>query len=216
MPKRLPRLVRTEDTRRRLLEAARRVFLKRGWAGTSLEMIVREAGLTKGAVYSRFKSKADLFLALLEERIAERIVESEAVAAGEHGSVGLATAISRQWDERMAADLDWMRVGIEFRLHASRVPALNRRYAALHARLRQALASVIEREAREEGQALPLPADEIARASMALLTGTVLERCADGAAYPEHLNETFSRAIALGLPAAVATPAARRLRRVVR
>jgi hypothetical protein len=44
----------------------------------------------------------------------------------------------------------------------------------------------------------------------------VLERCADGAAYPEHLNETFSRAIALGLLAAVATPAERRPRRAVR
>ena len=179
-------------------------------------MIVREAGLTKGAVYSRFESKADLFLALLEERIAQRVADTEAVAAAEHGAVGLAAALSRQWDERMPADLDWMRLGIEFRLHASRIPALNRRYAALHARLRHALAAVIEREAREEGRTLPIPADQIARAAMALLTGSVLERCADGAAYPEHLNQTISRAVVLGLPAAVEAPAARRLRRVAR
>jgi AcrR family transcriptional regulator len=212
MPKRIPRLVRTEDTRRRLLEAARRVFLKRGWAATSLEMIVREAGLTKGAVYSRFRSKADLFLALLEERIGQRIADIEGVAAAEHGPVGLAAAIGRRWDDDMPAELAWHRVGIEFRLHAARIPVLNRRYAALHAGLRQAIAAIIEREAREEGQTLAIPADDLARASMALLTGMVLERCADGDAYPEYLNETINRAVMLGLPAAVA-PRARRAAR---
>jgi AcrR family transcriptional regulator len=204
MPKRIPRLVRTEDTRRRLLDAARRVFLKRGWAATSLEMIVREAGLTKGAVYSRFESKADLFLGLLEERIAQRIADLETVAAAEHGPVGLAAAIGRRWDDNMPADLAWHRVGIEFRLHAARVPALNRRYATLHARLRHAIAAIIEREAREDGEPLAIPPDDLARASMALLTGMVLERCADGDAYPGYLNETINRAVILGLPAAVA------------
>jgi AcrR family transcriptional regulator len=204
MPKRIPRLVRTEDTRRRLLEAARRVFLRRGWAATSLEMIVREAGLTKGAVYSRFRSKADLFLALLEERIAERIADIQAVAAAEHGPAGLAAAIGRRWDDSMPAELAWHRVGIEFRLHAARIPALNRRYAALHARLRHAIADIIEGEARENGQTLAIPADDLARASMALLTGMVLERCADGDAYPEYLTETINRAVMLGLPAAAA------------
>src|SRR5258705_13817864 len=105
MPKRVPRLVRTEDTRRRLLEAARRVFLKRGWFGTSLEMIVREAGLTKGAVYSRFKSKADLFLALLEERIAERIVDTEAGAAPAPGTVRPPAGPRPQGGDRLGARL---------------------------------------------------------------------------------------------------------------
>jgi AcrR family transcriptional regulator len=212
MPKRVPRLVRTEDTRRRLLDAARRVFLKRGWAATSLDMIVREAGLTKGAVYSRFRSKADLFLALLEERIAQRIADIEGVAAAEHGPVGLAATMGRRWDDALPAELAWHRVGIEFRLHAARNPALNRRYAALHARLRHAIAAFIEHEARENGESLAIPADDLARASMALLTGMVLERCADGDAYPEYLNETINRAVMLGLPAAAASP----LRRTAR
>ena len=216
MRKRVARAELVETTRRRLLESARRVFLRRGYAATSLDMIAREAGLTKGAVYSRFKSKADMFLALLEERIAGRIADMEAAAAAEHGAVGLGERLSRQWDDRMPAELDWMRVGIEFRLHAARIPALNRRYAALHGRLRHALAAVIEREAREEGQPLPIPADDVARAAMALLTGTVLERCADGNAYPEHLNATINRAIFIGLASAVAAPPARRLRGAVR
>src|SRR6516162_1593569 len=59
-------------TRRRLLRAGRRVFLERGFYGASLETVAHEAGLSKGAVYSRFENKADLFLALLQELNEER------------------------------------------------------------------------------------------------------------------------------------------------
>ena len=59
-------------TRSRLLEAAERVFFGRGFHGASLEAVAEEAGLTKGAVYSRFESKADLFLAFQDERNGEK------------------------------------------------------------------------------------------------------------------------------------------------
>jgi AcrR family transcriptional regulator len=65
-PKR--RLTREESkarTRADLLRAARRLFLRNGFVSTSLADIAEEAGLTKGAVYSNFASKEDLFLALL-------------------------------------------------------------------------------------------------------------------------------------------------------
>src|SRR3954453_23706787 len=66
-PKR--RLTREESkarTRYELLRAASRLFLRNGFVDTSLADIAEEAGLTKGAVYSNFESKEELFLALLE------------------------------------------------------------------------------------------------------------------------------------------------------
>ena len=70
MPPRKPRLTREESkarTRADLLRAARRLFVRNGFAATSLADIAEEAALTKGAVYSNFESKEDLFLALLQE-----------------------------------------------------------------------------------------------------------------------------------------------------
>ncbi len=70
MPARKPRLTREESkarTRAELLRAARRLFVRNGFAATSLGDIAEEAALTKGAVYSNFESKEDLFLALLQE-----------------------------------------------------------------------------------------------------------------------------------------------------
>ena len=125
------RIEKTEDTRRKLLAAARRVFLRLGFHNSSLDQVAEEAGFTKGVVYSRFASKADLFLAILEERIDQRIVEMRTAVAALEGLLAVATVLSRQWDERLRQDEQWSLLLIEFRLHAARNPALNQRYAAL-------------------------------------------------------------------------------------
>jgi AcrR family transcriptional regulator len=57
------------ETRRRLINAALDVFAEHGYAGASLDDVSETAGLTKGAVYSNFASKADLALAVLDRRI---------------------------------------------------------------------------------------------------------------------------------------------------
>ena len=60
-------------TRARLLDAARRVFARRGFHAASLEEIAQEAGATTGAIYSNFAGKEDLFLALFEDHVASQI-----------------------------------------------------------------------------------------------------------------------------------------------
>lgn len=65
--KRLTREESKAKTRQELLRAANRLFLRNGYVATSLANIAEEAALTKGAVYSNFESKEDLFLALLQE-----------------------------------------------------------------------------------------------------------------------------------------------------
>ena len=57
-----------------------------GTTPATLEQIADEAGFSKGVVYSRFASKADLFLALLEDRIAERGPQNAALAQDLAGS----------------------------------------------------------------------------------------------------------------------------------
>jgi AcrR family transcriptional regulator len=66
---RLTRAERQAQTRQELLDAAARVFVKRGFTGSSVEEISAEAGYTRGAFYSNFRSKNELFVALLHERV---------------------------------------------------------------------------------------------------------------------------------------------------
>src|SRR5689334_23549773 len=73
---RKPRLTRDErklQTRADLLLTARRLFEERGFHGASLDDIADEAGYTKGAVYSNFASKDELFLAVLGDHIERRV-----------------------------------------------------------------------------------------------------------------------------------------------
>ncbi len=57
-----------ERTREQLIAAAERVIEAKGLAGASLEAIAREAGMTRGAIYSNFESRADLLLAVVMRR----------------------------------------------------------------------------------------------------------------------------------------------------
>src|ERR1700741_5454426 len=60
-------------TRSHLLDAAARVFARQGFDGASIDDIAAAAGFTKGAGYSNFKNKEDLFLALIDSRTEQQI-----------------------------------------------------------------------------------------------------------------------------------------------
>ncbi len=65
------RAAHVEDTRRALLDTARRLFTRDGFQATRTEEIVQQAGLTRGALYHHFRDKEDLFRAVHEEVVDE-------------------------------------------------------------------------------------------------------------------------------------------------
>lgn len=71
----LSRADRVALTRRELLDAAQRRFLRDGYHRTTLDDVADDAGHTKGAVYSAFGSKGRLFLALFDEFVERRVAE---------------------------------------------------------------------------------------------------------------------------------------------
>jgi AcrR family transcriptional regulator len=71
---------RSEATRTRLLAVARKRFGTKGYAATSVEDLVRRAGVTKGAFYHHFDDKQAIFRAVLEEA-QERLARRSAAAA---------------------------------------------------------------------------------------------------------------------------------------
>jgi TetR/AcrR family transcriptional regulator len=55
-----------EEKRRRVLESAKRAFARRGYAGTNVNDMARDAGISVGSLYQYFRTKEDIFLALIE------------------------------------------------------------------------------------------------------------------------------------------------------
>jgi AcrR family transcriptional regulator len=78
--RRLTRAERSARTRAELMASARQLFLRRGFHAASLEQVAEEAGFTIGAVYSRFGSKADLFLAILDDHTDQLVAQVARVA----------------------------------------------------------------------------------------------------------------------------------------
>ncbi|MGD0376202.1 MAG: helix-turn-helix domain-containing protein [Streptosporangiaceae bacterium] len=176
-----PRLSRAEQNDRNrgvLLAAAMRVFLARGYHAATLEQIADEAGFSKGAVYSRFDSKADMFLALLTDQIAERAAQNASAAGRLAHSGGLPAVLELARQAERAAP-GWRLLVTEFRVHAARDPELRRRYAAAHARTVDGLAGVVASVAERSGHALSVPARQVAEVLLAIETGIAVEQLAD-------------------------------------
>lgn len=164
---RLRRGQQVERNREQLLAAARRVFLERGFHAATLDAIAEAAGFSKGVVYSQFDSKADLFLALLERRIDERAAQNERA-----GSVGELLAISRR---ATAAEPAWNLLLLEFRVHAARVPEVNARYASLHQRTTERLASALRETAGPGTARTDVSHEDMASFVLAFAAGVTLE-----------------------------------------
>ncbi|GAA4086875.1 TetR/AcrR family transcriptional regulator [Nonomuraea soli] len=60
-----------EDTRTRIQQIALELFIEKGYEATSLREISEQLGVTKAALYYHFKTKDDIVLSLIEERVAE-------------------------------------------------------------------------------------------------------------------------------------------------
>jgi AcrR family transcriptional regulator len=175
MATRTTRIERKARTRGDLLAAARRVFLRRGFHGASLEEIAEEAGYTKGAVYSNFRGKDDLFLALLEEHYAERARGYAELMFEDDDAEEARRSTARYMLEAYAREPAWWTLISAFATHASADPELRQRFRQIREQYLDAMAGLIEKLGEQHGVAYTLPAREVARGTGALMRGMVTE-----------------------------------------
>src|SRR4051795_10239101 len=110
----LTRRERQEQTREGLLEAAARVFARRGYQQASVEEIAAEAGFSTGAVYSNFAGKQELFLALADREVAKRIAELRMLADSVEAGGDAAAEAGQRFHELLQRDRAWPLLFYEF------------------------------------------------------------------------------------------------------
>jgi len=201
--KRLTRPEQNERNRALVLDAARRIFLAHGYHGATIEEIADDAGFSRGVVYSQFGTKAELFLGMLERRMAERAAQTAAQAGRLSGEGGAITLMEGAAD-RDSEDPAWGLLLIEFRVHAARDQELNSRYASAHRRTVERLATVLGGIYERADQAPPLPTGQLAELMMAISSGAQLEHAANPAALPKSVRfQTLRRLLATDAPGLV-------------
>jgi AcrR family transcriptional regulator len=113
--------LRTMETQSRLLDAAEEVFVREGYESAQLDEIAATAGRSKGAVYTHFKSKEDLFLALYEHRTRSYIDRFVKTVQGCRSRKESLEAF-RKFYVGLVQDRTWPILTLEFKLFALRHP----------------------------------------------------------------------------------------------
>ena len=199
--RRLTRPERSARTRAELMASARQLFLRRGFHASSLEQVAEEAGFTIGAVYSRFGSKADLFLAILDDHTDQLVAQVARVAGLDQPLGDRAELLAGRRMGLLERERDWFPLVLEFWSHAARDERLRRELGARHERLVAAYAGLIEADYARLGLPLPLAPEVLARAVVAMGNGVALERLADPARVPEDLLSTMAISFLRGVAA---------------
>ncbi len=199
VPTRLTRSERKERTREELVAAARRVFLRRGFHAASLEEIAEEAGYTKGAVYSSFESKDELFLAVLDAHFDQRAHAYTDVVLDEERLEASYRAVARFMVAAEEREPEWTPLLLEFWTHASRREPLRLAVVERRERFLDVIAGLIEELASRHGVGYQIPAKEVVRGSAALARGMALERLLAPGAVSGELFEEMHTAYVNGL-----------------
>jgi AcrR family transcriptional regulator len=183
----LTRAQQQERTRARVVAAAAGVFPRRGYHRATVDEIAAEAGLTSGAVYSNFGTKADLFLAVYEQQMTRWVDELDAAVRRGATVERRSEAAIEQWLRYLREQQDWFILFVEFWTHAIKEPALRERFARQYARLRIAISDLVADSAADLGIQLPIDASELGLAVNALGNGLLLDKLIEPEAVPEDL-----------------------------
>jgi AcrR family transcriptional regulator len=183
----LTRAQRRQQTRARLLDAAGQVFARRGFHAATVDEVADAAGYTKGAVYSNFANKDELFLALLDQRLAAQLQQVEALYAIE-SSEELLAAMRGRTEQEFAAARDFGVLSLEFSLYAMRNPAAQAELAERYRQLRGRLAELITRRYAHHQTDPPMPPEHLAALVLATDTGLFLQYSAEPGELPWELH----------------------------
>jgi AcrR family transcriptional regulator len=191
------------NTRSRLLDAAAEEFASKGFGGASLDRIADAAGFTRGAVYSNFDGKADLFVAVLDQRLDRQFDEIGKAMADAGAELGafVDTLRSVSWTTRNppALVLQWMQLYDEFRLYALRNPKARPALARHEQRLRESYARAARSYLEPLGLVGVVPDDVVGTILFALDHDLNRQEVID----PKHVPRTaFADALAFLVDAA--------------
>ena len=175
------------QTRERLLDAALQVFSRRGYYAASVDEIAAEAGYSKGAVYSNFSNKEELFLALIDRRFAKDAREYPGII--NYMNEGLPVEEGSDFKEQIMKDSTWNILMVEFFLYAIREGTHRDELATRIEQLRGAMEENLSTLYAKLEKKPMLPVAELPWSVFSLGVGMMLQFYIDPAGLPKGVYE---------------------------
>lgn len=179
-----------DEIRRRLIESAGQVFADRGYAAASMEEVAEAAGFSKGAVYSNFDGKQDLFMSLMRVRIEERVEAVRQVTSAGGTLEAQAERAGGEMRRLLVEQPDWHRLFIEFWAQAIRDADLREAFVQARRPMREEIARFIDEQAERYQLSLPADADQLAVIVLALSNGLAIEQMIDPETVDSDIHAT--------------------------
>ncbi|PWB74531.1 MAG: hypothetical protein C3F07_07300 [Anaerolineales bacterium] len=167
---------RSEETRTRIMEAAIKLFSNNGYNKASVDEICAEAGISKGAFYHHFKSKQELFLALLDGWL--QTIDSAIEAAKDLPAPKTFTRMTEAFPYIFETAGDGLPMFLEFWLQASRDKKIWEASIAPYRRYHKHFTSLIKKGV-EEGSFVEVDPELASRMIVSTAMGLLLQSLLD-------------------------------------
>ncbi|MFC0674360.1 TetR/AcrR family transcriptional regulator [Brachybacterium hainanense] len=188
---------RRENTRQRLVRASLAVFVDKGIDGATIDDLVKAAGFTRGAFYSSFSTKLELFGALFEDATDQviGIIEQSVAELIDQEAQGEGCPVPRTDAEVLVGVFEAIRpYGRQWYLLYSEAVAYSLRddegraqLSAQRTRVREVIAAILERGMQEQGERSLIPVQDLAQLILGIFVDLMVL---------EHLEETDTTALA--------------------
>lgn len=182
------------------MDAAARVFARRGIERASIDEIAGEAGFTKGAFYAHFDSKDELFLTIVDDKFNAEVERLEAMLVGTEDPEREARDAAVDFIRTVNRDPDWSRLFFEFTVRAARDPIFREHLAARYETLRRRLVAIYERWSSNFDAPPPIPLEQVATMTYCMANGFLAEQMIEPG-IPDELYGTMMGVFFRGLQA---------------
>lgn len=195
MKKRLTRPESKAQTQERLLDAAAKIFARRGMAGASIEEIAETAGFSRGAFHANFKSKEDLLLAVVSKQVAATTLEIRQLIAASNSIEETLQNLRSSYSSYTGADKNAYLLLTEAQLYGLRNPRFGQKLRALFAIIHDELKASIEHLLKLMGCNNSAFAEKLVFIGFAFFHGTMLHSLMDPKRYSDSLVSDSTRLI---------------------
>ncbi|MFQ6001202.1 MAG: TetR/AcrR family transcriptional regulator [Anaerolineae bacterium] len=187
------------ERRTQILETATACFARKGYHQTTMEEIAAQTPFSKGLIYYYFKSKRELFMAILDEWMARTEQAWQALLSPQDSAADKLRKCAQFPQQLMVEASDFVQVQMEFWAEAGREREVSAKFQQIFAAYRSILSDIIE-EGIAAGEFKAVDSSAVASFLMAAYCGQVLLWMIDNEAFDwQEVSETLVESVLHGI-----------------
>ncbi len=166
---------RTDAKTRQILQAARTILARRGYAGTTVSLVAAEAGVSRGLLHYYFKNKEDMLARVIDENMAASVILVEDLLARSRNATEIADRLVEALQQLFKIDPDFFSLFFEAEAAARQSPALEAQLQTLYGNFRRAVQKGLQAAIDRGDIAPPIPATGLSAILTSIIDGLGLQ-----------------------------------------